>query len=63
MSGADRRKLWMYVVGVVGTVALAIVGIFTVQQTIGGSDNDCRNGAVCGDGNHDNTVNAPESGE
>ncbi len=53
----------MYVVGVVGTVALAIVGIFTVQQTIGGSDNDCRNGAVCGDGNHDNTVNAPDSGE
>ncbi|MFH0242005.1 hypothetical protein ACGRHY_06085 [Streptomyces sp. HK10] len=61
MSGADRRKLWMYVVGVVGTVALAVVGIFTVQQTIG--SNNCSGGAVCGDGNRDNTVNVPGSDE
>ncbi|MBN3931914.1 hypothetical protein IQ279_20160 [Streptomyces verrucosisporus] len=52
----------MYVVGVVGTVALTIVGIFTVQQTVGGSSNNCSGGAVCGDGNDGNRVGVPGQG-
>ncbi|GAA2448881.1 hypothetical protein GCM10010405_35290 [Streptomyces macrosporus] len=55
--------MWIYVVGAVAAVALAVVGIFTVQQTVGRSDNDCHSGAVCGDGNQDNTVNAPSASE
>ncbi|MEV5442377.1 hypothetical protein AB0N23_07505 [Streptomyces sp. NPDC052644] len=55
MSGTDRRKVWTQVIMVVGAVALGVIGIFTVTNTVGGSSNNCV-GGVCGDGNKNNTV-------
>ena len=59
MSGEDRRKIWIYTLWVVGAVALAIIGIFTVSANVGGSNNNCQ-GAVCGDKNGGNTVGTTE---
>ncbi|MCI0382957.1 hypothetical protein [Streptomyces sp. CNQ085] len=50
MNGTGRRKLWMYVVGVVTTVAPATVGIFTIRQIVGGSSNDGSRVGVPGQG-------------
>ncbi|GGU06424.1 hypothetical protein GCM10010244_35470 [Streptomyces coeruleorubidus] len=55
MSGEDRRKVWVYALWVLGAIALAVIGIFTVTATIGGSSNNCT-GAVCGDKNSGNNV-------
>ncbi|MBT2399509.1 hypothetical protein [Streptomyces sp. ISL-100] len=51
----DRRKVWIKLIMVLGVVALGIIGIFTVANTVGGSNNVCT-GAVCGDDNRNNQV-------
>ncbi|MET9516531.1 hypothetical protein [Streptomyces sp. NPDC002994] len=58
MSGMDRRQVWIKLIMVLGVVALGIIGIFTVANTVGGSSNACA-GAVCGDSNTDNQVVVP----
>ncbi|MEU3415967.1 hypothetical protein ABZ760_32785 [Streptomyces sp. NPDC006658] len=41
-------------------VALAVIGIFTVANTVGGSSNTCT-GGVCGDDNTNNHVGSSPS--
>lgn len=55
MSGTDRRRVWIKLIMTLGVVALAVIGIFTVANTVGGSSNTCV-GSVCGDGNKGNNV-------
>lgn len=60
MSGTDRRDVWIKLIVTLGAVALAAIGIFTVANTVGGSNNTCT-GGVCGDHNSDNHVGASSS--
>ncbi len=55
MSGVDRRQVWTRLIVTLGVVALGVIGIFTVTNTVGGSSNNCT-GAVCGDDNRENEV-------
>lgn len=55
MNSEDCRKVWIYALSAICAVALAIIGIFTVATTVGGSNNTCHE-AVCGDDNVHNDV-------
>ncbi|MGI5484938.1 hypothetical protein [Streptomyces lavendofoliae] len=55
MNGPDRRRVWIYALWVIGAIAVAVISVFTMNATVGGSSNNCV-GAVCGDDSDGNVV-------
>ncbi|WP_404190674.1 hypothetical protein [Streptomyces tauricus] len=55
MNGAQRKTVWIKVLGMITAVALAGIGAYVaVNQDGPGTQKTCESGTVCGDDNDSN---------
>ncbi|MFC7910456.1 hypothetical protein [Streptomyces nigra] len=59
MSGQQRTRVWLAVIGAAVALVGTLVTLFATD-TIGGDRNECSNQAVCGHDNDTNFGNAPD---